>query len=442
MTTALEPARRASVSIDRSAWSALVASWFGWMFDGYETYALILVMAIAVRELLPPDALPSMQLYVAGLLSVTLLGWAVGGVIAGVLTDYVGRRRMLMLSILWYAVFTGLSALSPDYWSLLVFRFLTGLGLGAECGPGSTIVSEFWPPASRGRAGRVLHSALGVGYFLASAIWLVVNPFGSSWRYMFLIGIAPAFLLLYVRCVVHDPELWVNANDRRREARTRIAAGVGSEQDRELAQLTVVRIWSEPELRRRIGRLLLMSLSSVVGWWSVSTWIPQLAAQLAANAAQQPQARALLTALVFNVGSIAGYLVFGLLADGFGRKPSLCVYYVGALGFSLWFFLGVNNWLAVLAIATATGFFASGQFAWMTIYLAELFPTRVRGSAMSIVFDGSRSIAALGPLVAGWLASSFGGIRMAAATMAMVYVVGLVVTPFVGPETKGMPLPS
>src|SRR5262245_6769153 len=209
----LEKARYGSVSIERSAWRALAASWLGWMFDGYETYALILVMAVASRQLLPPERLGSAPVYMAGLLSATLLGWAVGGVIAGVLTDYIGRRRMLMLSILWYAVFTGLTALSPDYCSLLIFRFLTGLGLGAEWGPGCAIVAEFWPPSSRGRAGGALHAAHGVGNLLASTVWLVVNPLGpSSWRYMFVIGVAPAFLLLYIRRVVHDKSFVGGAN--------------------------------------------------------------------------------------------------------------------------------------------------------------------------------------------------------------------------------------
>src|SRR5262245_59703989 len=169
-------ARHESAPIERSAWQALTASWLGWMFDGYENYALILVMAVATRQLLPPERLASMPVYMAGLLSATRLGWAVGGVIAGVLTDYIGRRRMLMLSILWYAVFTGLSAFSPDYWSLLIFRFLTGLGLGAEWGPGSAIVAEFWPPSSRGRAGGALHAGHAVGALLASVTWLPVNP--------------------------------------------------------------------------------------------------------------------------------------------------------------------------------------------------------------------------------------------------------------------------
>lgn len=115
MAMTLELARRGSVSIERSAWRAIAASWMGWMFDGYETYALILVMAIAAPQLLPPERLARAPVYMAGLLSVTLLGWAIGGVIAGVLTDYIGRCRMLMLSILWYAVFTRLTAFSSNY---------------------------------------------------------------------------------------------------------------------------------------------------------------------------------------------------------------------------------------------------------------------------------------------------------------------------------------
>ena len=326
---------------------------------------------------------------------------------------------------------------------LLIFRFFTGLGLGAEWGPGTAIVAEFWPPSSRGRAASALHAAIGVGFMLASGIWLLLNPLGpSSWRYMFVIGILPAFLVLYVRRSVHDPALWVAANRRRREARKRLEIGVVSQEDRELAQFTITHVLSDPELRRRVGLLLLMSLSTVVGWWSVSTWIPQYAAQLATNAGQRSQHWASLAGLTYNAGNIAGYLVLGWLADTFGRKPTIWLYYLGALGLSLSFFLLVHDMRALLLMAAANGFFTSGQYAWMTIYLPELFPTRVRGSAMCLVFDGSRSIAAFGPLMAGWLISSFGGIGTAAAMMSLVYVVGLVVTPFAGPETKGKPLPA
>jgi len=116
------------------------------------------------------------------------------------------------------------------------------------------------------------------------------------------------------------------------------------------------------------------------------------------------------------------------------------LYYLGALGFSLCFFLLVNDRRVALVMAAAIGFFTNGQYAWMTIYLPELFPTHVRGSAISLVFDGSRSLAALGPLLAGWLISSFGGIGTAAAMMSLIYIIGLIVTPFAGPETRGTAL--
>ena len=431
-----------STSIDKASWRALAASWLGWMFDGYENYALALVMGVAVRQLLPPERLPKASVYMGGLLAVTLLGWAVGGVAAGVLADYIGRKRILMLSILWYAVFAGLTALSRDYWSLLIFRLLTGLGLGAEWGPGTAIVAEFWPPSSRGRAAGALHAAIGVGMLLASGIWLLLNPLGpSSWRYMFLIGSLPAFLLLYIRRAVQDSALWVAANNHWRDARKRLEMGVVSKQDRELVQFTITRVLSDPELRRRVGLLVLMAISTLVSWWSVSLWIPEQAARLATNAGQPSQHWASLAALMFNASAIAGCLALGWLADTFGRKPTIWMYYLCALVLSLWFFLLVNDRHTMLAIAAMNGFFTSGQTAWLTVYLPELFPTRVRGSAISLVFDGSRIIATLGPLLAGWLISYFGGIGTAAALMSLIYIVGLVVTPFAGPETKGKPLP-
>jgi MFS family permease len=422
--------------ISKASWRALAASWLGWMFDGYETYALVLVMTPAVRQLISPERLSKASMYVGGLLSVTMLGWAVGGVTAGVLADYIGRRRTLMLSILCYAVFAGLTALSWDYWSLLIFRFFTGFGLGAEWGPGAAIVAEFWPPASRGRAAGALHAAYGVGLLIASGIWTLVNPLGpSAWRYMFVIGILPAFLLLYVRRWVDEPALWVAASRGRQEAQKRLEAGGVSQPDKELAQFTVIGILSDPKLRLRVGLLLLMSITTVVPWWSASTWIPEYAAHLPAKLAPS------LVGLMFSAGAIAGFLVLGLLADILGRKPTIWFYYLGALVFSLCFFLLVRDPTTVLVMASANGFFCAGQFAWMTVYLPELFPTRVRGTAMSLVFDSSRSLAGLGPLAAGWLISWFGGVGAAAAVMSLIYIVGLIITPFAGPETKGKPLP-
>src|SRR6266849_4650051 len=123
MATITAREQGAPQALTAASWRALVAAFLGWMFDGYETYALILVAAVALRQLLAPDQLASLPIYIGGLLAVT---------IAGILADYIGRKRMLMLSILWYALFTGLTAFAGSYASLLILRFLTGLGLGAE----------------------------------------------------------------------------------------------------------------------------------------------------------------------------------------------------------------------------------------------------------------------------------------------------------------------
>lgn len=430
------------ISINRSAQRALIASWMGWMFDGYEGFALVLVMTPAMHQLLPPDRVPSASIYVGGLLAATMMGWAVGGVAAGVLADYVGRRRTLMLSILCYAVFAGLTAISWNYRSVLICRFFTGIGLGAEWGPGAAIVAEFWPAASRGRAGGALHAAYGVGLLVASGIWALLNLLGpSSWRLMFIIGILPAFLLLYVRRQVDEPALWVAANHDRREARRRLGAG-SSPEDQALAQFTLFHVFSNPMLRRRVAYLLLMSIASVVGFWSTASWVPEYAAQISAQTSGQWHLSASSAALIFSTGSIVGYIVLGLLADSLGRKPTIWSYYLGALIVSLCLFLLARDRYLVLILVAASGFFTNGQFAWMTIYLPELFPTRVRGTAMSLVFDSSRFIAGMGPLLAGWLIASLGGIGTAAATMSLIYLIGLIVTPFAGPETKGRPLPT
>lgn len=132
MTATVSSSKVWTRQISKASWRALVASWLGWMFDGYETYGLVLVMAPAVHQLLTAERLSRASLYMGGLLAATMVGWAAGGVAAGIVADYIGRRRTLMLSILCYAVFAGLAAISWDYWSLLIFRFLTGLGLGPD----------------------------------------------------------------------------------------------------------------------------------------------------------------------------------------------------------------------------------------------------------------------------------------------------------------------
>jgi len=444
MATIAAPDHAQPQALTAASWRALIASFLGWMFDGYETYALILVAGVALRQLLPPNQLASIPIYIGGLLAVTLVGWATGGIIAGVLADYIGRKRMLMLSILWYALFTGLTAFAASYTSLLILRFLTGLGLGAEWGPGTAILGESWPPRSRGRAASVLQSAIGFGLLLASGVWLYVAPLGpDAWRYMFLLGVLPALSVLWIRSSVRDPDLWIAASERRRQARRRLASGEpASREDRILVGFTVKQILAIPDLRRRLLLLLAVSLSTIVAWWAVSTWIPFYAGQLASRAGGDALRWAALAGLYYNLGGILGYFVFGVLADLWGRKPTMLLYYAGAVVLVLVLFRAVQDPSVFLVVAAVNGFFTLGQFAWMPVYLPELFPTAVRGSAISLVFDVTRYLAAAGPLLAGWLIVSLGGVSMAASIIGLSYLLGLLVTPFAAPETKGRPLPA
>jgi MFS family permease len=424
--------------------SALLAAALGWLFDGYETYALILVGAVVIRDLVAPAQIAQLPLYFGGLTAVTLLGWATGGLACGVLADYLGRRRTLMLSILLYAVFTGLGAAAPNYWILLACRFLTGLGLGGEFAPGTTLVGELWPPDRRGRAAGALASAFGLGCLLASGLWLLVGGLGSgAWRAMFAIGVLPAFLLLWLRRRVEDPAIWREADRRRRSARQALAEGrFLTADERRLTRLTVIDLLASSELRRRTLLLLAMALASVVGYWGISTWVPQYAGHVAARAGHAAAPWGALSGLLFSAGGIAGYLVLGALGDRWGRKPTIGLFFAGSVVASLAPFLVDDDLGPFMIAVTVNGFFISGQFAWMAMYLPEVYPTAVRGTGTAVVFNSARYLAAFGPLVAGWVVESLGGMAHAAALLSTVYLVGLAATPFAAPETKGRPLPE
>jgi MFS family permease len=427
---------------NQQAWRALLIAGAGWLFDGYETFALILVGAPAIRDLTPAADLPHLPLYFAGLVAVTLVGWATGGLVGGVLTDYLGRRRMLMLSVVCYAVFTGLSAAAQTYWLLVLFRFLTGLGLGGEFCPGAALVGELWPPAQRGRAASALTAAFGVGSLLAAGLWFAIEPLGpGAWRYMFLIGILPAVLVLWMRRGLADPAAWVDADRRRQAARAAAAAGRRlSEAERQLARLTLVDLFARAELRRRTLLLLVMAFATIVGYWAVSTWIPQYANRVAERVGLTGGEWGARAGLLWSAGGIAGYLVLGLMADAWGRKRTIALFFAGSLVAGVAPFLVQRDLGLFLAAAAVNGFFTTGQFAWMAIYLPEVYPTALRGTGMAVVFNSARYAAALGPLAAGWLVESLGGIAQAAVIVNAVYLLGLAATPFAAPETRGLPL--
>src|SRR6266481_7013706 len=206
--------------LTKSQWSTLIGANLGWMFDGYETYAVLLSVGAALRQLLDPSQYGQIPAYAGLVIAMTLLGWGIGGLIGGVLADYLGRKRTMMLAILAYSIMTGLSAFAWDWVSFAVLRFLVGLAIGSEWVTGASIVSELWPDRARGRGGGLLQCGAGLGSILASLTWLLIGASGpNAWRWMYLIGVLPALMTLWIRRSIPESPRWERSNERRAEAR-------------------------------------------------------------------------------------------------------------------------------------------------------------------------------------------------------------------------------
>src|ERR1700724_2022414 len=167
-------------TLTRIQWKTLLAANLGWMFDGYETFALILTVGVALRQLLDPAQFPQIPAYAGAVIAVTLLGWGIGGILGGILADYIGRRRTMIYAILAYSLITGLSALAFDWMSFALLRFLVGIAIGSEWATGASITAAGWPEHARGKGAGLMQCGLGIGFFVASFAWLFVGALGPG----------------------------------------------------------------------------------------------------------------------------------------------------------------------------------------------------------------------------------------------------------------------
>jgi MFS family permease len=430
-------------SLNRSQWNTLIAANLGWLFDGYETYALVISVGVALRQLLDPSQFPQIPFYAGTVIAITLLGWGIGGLIGGVIADYLGRKRTMLLAILAYSIMTGLSAFAWDWWSFAIMRFLVGVCIGSEWVTGTSIVAELWPDKNRGKGVGLMQTGFGVGFFLASVAWYFIFPVGpDAWRVMFLLGVVPALLTLWIRRSIPESEKWERVNEQRNVATEREKSGAAlTAQEKSLARFTVADLFAEPLIRRRVMLGFLMSLATTFAFWGISAWLPPYVAALAAKSNLSSQLYASYAAMANNGGAILGYAAFGFLADAYGRKPVTIAYVVLAFLSVPVVFLWTHDLTFILIAAAFSGAFVSGQYTWMAAWLPELFPTRVRATATAFVFNTPRLIAWTGPLISGWLIANFGGFSTAAVAIACVYLISLAAAPFL-PETRGKPLPE
>ena len=427
-------------------WRVLWGSYLGWIFDGYEAYALVVVLPVALKSVLTPEQLTTPAFYAGSAIGITLLGWGIGGLLGGIAADYIGRKRMMMLSVFFYALFTGLTAFVDSFLSLAVLRFITGLAIGSEWSTGIALVAETWPDRARPKGCGFLQSGFGSGALLAALAWFVLsqtNPLGpDSWRIMFALGALPALVVLYLRRALDESERWMTAVKQQKWAATEQDAQTGAAPKSQRRPFTLLEIFREPESRRRILLLTLMSIATTVGWWAVSSWLQLYTEQLAKELGLPAGIWGPRMGLIYNVGAITGYLLSGFVADAIGRRAFLLITFAGSLVISFLSYSWHGDMQTFMAVAFLNGMFTLGfAYSWMAIYIVELFTSTVRATASSFIFNGARLIAWVFPIIAGTLISRFGGVSNAAMIMASIYVLGLIVPWFV-PETAGKPLPE
>ena len=439
--------------LNREQWRVLVASNLGWAFDGFEIYALFLTVGFALNQLLDAAQAAAVPRYAGYILATTVFGWATGGVIGGIIADYIGRKRTMLLAILAYSLTTGLSAFAWDWVSFAVLRFLVGVAIGSEWATGASIVSELWPDHARGKGGGLLQCGAGLGSIVASLVWLAITSesFGgaigtagpSAWRYLYLIGVLPALVTLWIRRNIPESPRWEEANERRRFAQAQRQSGAVLEGvDAALTKFTLVDLFSDRSVRRPLVFAFLMMLSVTFAFWGVGTFIPTYVAGVAAKAGLSGPAWAGWAGLITAACGTVGFVSLGFLADAIGRRPTAMIWYVACLVLTPIVYLWGASWgfLPLLVLVGVFGFFTLGIWAWAPVWLPELFPTRMRGTAVAFCFNAPRFVSCLGPLIAGTLIAYFGGFGMAATIVGLFFILGVVAAPFL-PETKGKPLP-
>ncbi len=258
---------------------------------------------------------------------------------------------------------------------------------------------------------------------------------------MYLVGVLPALLVLYIRRGMPESARWAEANERRRAVRAQRRSGVALEGvDAALTRFTVADMFLDRSVRPRLVAAFLMMLSVTFGFWGVATFVPTYVGTVAAKAGLSAPYYAGLAGLLGTGVAICGFITLGFLADAIGRKPTAMLYYAMCLFLTPVVYLWAQGIGALLVAVAVFGFFTGGIWSWAPIWLPELFPTRMRGTAIAFCFNAPRWISCIGPLIAGTLIVALGGYGKAATIVGLFFIVGVIAAPFL-PETRGKPLP-
>ena len=429
------PARAGwSSGISARQWLVLAIASAGWVFDVYEGQLFTVFKTAVLRDLLTqqgitaPGALAAAVDWHANVaLALFLIGGAVGGLGFGILADRYGRVRVLSWTILTYSIFSALTGFARSVWQVHLLRALVALGAGGEWAVAAALVAESFPPRARAFASGTFHASSVLGGALASVTGMYfVGP--HAWRNGFLIGLAPALLLLWIRLGLREPGQW-------EQAKTESAPG------RELG--SVGELLRDARWRPRALLALALAAVGLATYWGIFAWGPELVTEVLGPAASKEtkQSAGSFAYLLMNLtGGLAGLLAFAPLAAWQGRRRAFAAYLAGALVLSLATFLGARSYGQALVLLPMMAFFVVGLHAGYAVYFPELFPTRLRATGSSFGFNLGRLLGAGMLLVRGALGASL-GLRYAVVAMASLFLVGLGLL-LVAPETRGEALPE
>ena len=440
-----EPKYRWYRELTRYHWFVLVVASMGWMFDTMAQQLFNLARRPAMAQLLGPGTSSAEISYQASLATtIFLIGWGIGGILGGVLGDRIGRAKTMMVTILSYTLFTGLSYFSTGVFDFNVYRFLCGFGVGGQFAVGVAMVAEVVPQRARPYALGMVQACSAIGNMLAAVTGIILGQMeqsgqiASAWRYMFLAGAVPAPLALVVFKKLKEPESWLKARAEKKK--------MGSFAD----------LFSDPRWRKNAIVGMMLASAGVVGLWGIGFFSydllrtvlePEFKAQGFSGAVLNGKITTWtgITSLFQNLGCFFGVYAFTYLTHYTGRKKAFAVSFVAAMLMTAYTFWNLKELSGVFWMIPLMGFAQLSLFGGYAIYLPELFPTRLRSTGTSFCYNVGRLAAAAGPLSLGVLTSKVytgpNAMRYAGVTMCAVFLVGLIALPF-APETKGQPLPE
>lgn len=415
-------------SVTRYQWTVLAIASLGWVFDAFEGQLYNLT-----RGEMLPDILgvagddPVLKSWGDRLLAVFLLGGTLGGWVFSSLADRWGRKPVMALTILFYSVFSGLTAFADSIWQIAALRFLVAMGVGGEWAVGAALVAEVFPSETRARAGGIFHATSVMGLWLAAGVALQV---GDQWRHAYLVGIIPALMVFWVRSGITEPESWTTARETKPD---------------ELGSYRAL-LLGDPRWRNRAIFGSLLAMIGLATFWGVIVAGQDLTKSLLLSLGEDEEAATSRAKIAFGfiqtTGAGIGMLAFGPISQRIGRRRTFSLMHLGAAVMTpiiCWGPQSLGGYPAMLVLLPIFGFFATGIHAGYAIYFPEMFPAHLRATGAGFCFNTGRILAAPMLLISGAMKESM-SLEWAVTALGGLFLAGVLILPCL-PETRGEELP-